>query len=96
MGIANQIVFRRIQHQDTIVDELQHVLVAGDYIHAVRLFDSFACQGADYVVGLVAGEFKDGDAVGLQGASDIRQLLCQVAGHFGAIGFVAVIFYFLE
>ena len=96
LGIANQIIFGRIQHQDTIIHQLQHVLVAGNDVYPVRLFDGFAGQGSDYVVGLVSGEFEDGDAVGFQGTADVGQLLCQVAGHFRTVGFVSGIFYFLE
>ncbi len=96
MGVTNQIIFRRIQHQDTIIHQLQHVLVARNDIDAVRLFDGFTSEGADYVVGLVAGEFKDRDAVSFQGTADVGQLLCQVARHFRTVGFVSGIFYFLE
>ena len=96
MRVTNQIVFGRIQYQDTIIHQLQHVLVARNDVDAVRLFDGFTSEGADYVVGLVAGEFQDGDAIGFQCPADVGQLLCQVARHFRTVGFVSGIFYFLE
>ena len=56
----------------------------------------FASQCADHVVGLVASEFEDRNAVSFEGSSDVGQLLRQVSGHFFAIGLVALIFDFLE
>ncbi len=56
----------------------------------------FAGQGADDVVGLEAGEFEDGDAIGFEGAADVGNLLGKILGHGGAVGFVAFVFDFGE
>jgi len=40
--IGNQIVLGRIEHEDAVIDQLQHVLVAGNYIDKVLLLGGFA------------------------------------------------------
>ncbi len=94
--VADQVVLGRIQYQDAIVDQLQHVLVARDHIHQIRLRGGLAGQGADHVIGFVAREFEDGNAVSLERAPDVGHLLHQFRRHLTAIGLVAVIFDFLK
>ena len=94
--VANQIVLGRIQDQHAVVDQLQHVLVAGDHVDRVRLRGGFAGERADHVVGFVAGQLEDRNAVGLERAPDVGHLLRQIGGHLVAIGFVAVVFDFLK
>jgi hypothetical protein len=94
--VANQIVFRRIEYQHPIVDQLQHVFVARDDVHAAGLRGGLRGQSADDVVGFVSGEFEDGNAISLQRTADIRHLLHEVGRHLLAVGFVSVIFGFLK
>src|SRR6266446_8113367 len=68
-GVADQIVLRRIQDLNVSIDELHHVFVTGDDIDGVLRGSGFAGESADDVVGLKAGKFKDGDAVGFEGAA---------------------------
>ena len=75
---------------------MQHVLVAGNHVDQVLLRGGFAGQSADDIVGFIAGEFEDGDAVGLERAANVRHLLHQLGGHLAAVGFVAVVLDFLE
>jgi len=39
----------------------------------------FAGEGADDVVGLEAGEFEDWDAIGLERAADVGDLLSEIS-----------------
>ena len=54
LRVADQIVLGRIQHQHAVVDQLQHVFVARNHIHQIRLRRGFAGQRADDVIGFVA------------------------------------------
>ena len=65
-------------------------------IHGIRFRGGLARQRADYVVGLVAGEFENRNAISLEGPPYVGHLLYQIAGHLAAVGLVAVIFNFLE
>ena len=94
--ITNQIIFRRVQDEDFVVDQLHHVLVAGDDIDRMRGLGSFARQGADYVVGFESREFQDRNAIGLQRAPDVGHLLDQILRHGCAVGFVSLVFDFGE
>ena len=95
-GIADEIVFGRIEDGDFVADELQHVLVAGDDEDGVRGGGGFAGEGADDIVGLVAFELEDGNAIGFEGAADVGDLLDEVGRHFGAVGLVALVLLFFE
>ena len=75
---------------------MQHVLIAGNHIDQVRLRHGFARQGANDIIGLIAGEFEDWDAVRFQRPANIGQLLRQVSRHLATIRLVAAIFDFLE
>ena len=55
-----------------------------------------SCQRADDIVGFVASELKDRNAIGLERPAGCMELLRQVSGHFAAIGFVSLIFDFLK
>ena len=79
-----------------LVHKLQHVFVARNHVHGIRLSDSLSRQRADNVVGFVASKLEDGNSVGFERPADIGQLLRQVPGHFFAISFVALILDFLE
>ena len=89
--VADQIFLRRIEHQDPVVHQLQHVLITGHDKHRIGLFGSLERQGADHVIRFIALEFQDGDAVRFEGAADVGQLLRQVGRHLAAIGFVPVV-----
>src|SRR6202051_3200886 len=95
-GVADQIVFGRVQDLHVVVDELHHVFIAGDNVDAIIRGGGFAGEGSDHVIGLEAGEFEDGDAVGFEGAADVGNLLRKILGHGGAVGFVAFVFDFGE
>jgi hypothetical protein len=56
----------------------------------------FAGQGADHVIGFVARQFEDRNAICLERAPDVGHLLHQFRRHLAAIGLIAVIFNFLE
>ncbi len=90
-GVADQVVLGRIEHADAIADQLHHVLVAGDDKDRVAGVDRLARQSADHVVGLEAGRFEHGNAISLERAPDVGNLLRQIVGHGRAIGLVAVI-----
>ena len=92
-GIADQVILRRIQHADAVVDQLHHVLVAGDDEDGVALVSRLVRQRADDVVGFEAGHLEDRNAIRLERAADVRHLLRQVGRHGGAIGLVAVVGY---
>ena len=51
-------------------------------------FGGLAGERADDVVGLETGVLEHGDAQGVEQAVDVRDLLDQVGGRFGAVGFV--------
>ena len=70
------------------VDQLEHVLVAGDDDHFAAGRFGAAGDGADHVVGLEAGVFEHGNAHGLQQAADVGDLLQQVGRGLRAVGLV--------
>ena len=74
-----------------VVHQLQHVFVAGHHIDRVRFRSRFPGQGADYVVGFVTFELQYRNAISFERASNIRNLLHQVARHLGAVRLVAAI-----
>ena len=88
--------FGGFRTQNPVVHQLQHVLVARNHVYGIGLLHGFARQRADHVVGFVASQFEDRNAVGFERSSDVGQLLRQVSGHFFAIGLVTVILDFLE
>ena len=90
-SVADQIVFRRIQHQHTIIHQLQHVLAAGYNINSALLRSGFSGQCADHVVGFISGNFENRNAIGLERAPYIRNLLRQVSGHLTAVSFVLLV-----
>ena len=94
--VADQVVFRRVKHQNAIINELQHVLIAGDDVHQIGLHCSFLRQRANNVVGLIASELENRNSIGFERAANIGKLLCQVTGHLAAICFVASVFNLLE
>jgi len=64
---------RRIENLNVVVDELHHVLVAGDDIDAIGRGCGFAGESADHVVGFEAGEFENRDAIGFEGRGGCRE-----------------------
>src|SRR5207244_9490479 len=94
--VADQIVFRRVKHQDAIVHELQHIFVAGDYVHQIGLRGSFFRQRTDDVIGFIAAKLENRNAIGLERSPNIGQLLRQIARHLTSVGFVTWLFNFLE
>src|SRR5450755_530754 len=69
------IVLGGIQHGDLLADDLHHVFIAGDddHLHASLLRP--AGDGSNYIVGLAARIFEDGNPHGFQDAADVRDLL---------------------
>ena len=53
-GIADQVVFGRIEHADFVVHQLQHVFVTGNHIHGMARGRGLARQGPNYIIGLKA------------------------------------------
>ena len=92
-GIANQIIFGRVQDLNFVVDQLHHVFVARDDVDGVRSLCGFAGEGADQIVGFEAGEFENGDAIRFERAPDIGKLLRQILRHGRTIGFVTFVFH---
>ncbi len=94
--IADQIVFRRIQHLHFVVHQLQHVFVARNDKHRMRFRRRFSRQRSNHIVGFVTLELQNRDAISLQRPPNVGNLLRQVRGHLGAVCLVAAIFRFLE
>ena len=95
-GVADQIVFGRVEHADVVVHQLQHVFVARHDEHRIRFRGRFSRQRSDHVVGFIAFELQNWDAISFERAPNVRNLLHQIAWHLGAIGFVSAIFGFFE
>ena len=95
-GVADQIVFRWIEHANVVAHQLQHVLIAGDDENRMRLRRCLPREGADHVIGFKAGIFQHGNAVGLNGAANVGQLLRQIGRHLRAVRLVAAVFFFPE
>src|SRR6202166_2374398 len=93
-GVADEIVFGRIQDLIVVINELHHVFVAADDVDGVVYGGGFSGQGADYVVGLEAREFENRNAVGFECAANVGNLLREVLWHCGAVGFVSLVFDF--
>ena len=91
LAIEDQVVFYRIEHLHLAGDQLQHVFVVRDHEDIVALFGGLPGQGADHIIGLKTLGLQDGDAKGFQRPADEGQLLGQVRGHFGAVGFVTTV-----
>ncbi len=87
-GIVDDVVLGRVQHPDTIGDQLHHVLIAGHDDDVEALLHCASCNGADDVVRFVTGELQDRDVHGAQKLPHVGDLRGQVLRHFGAIGFV--------
>ena len=87
--VEDQVVLGGVEDADVLVDELHHVLVGGDDVDVVSLLGEAAGEGADDVVGFVAGEVEDGNVEGFEGAADVGLLLGEVWRSFGAGGLVA-------
>ena len=83
-AVADQIIFRRIQHADFVIHQLQHVLVTGDDKDLIVLRGGFAAQSANHVIGLKALRLKNGNAVSFQRAPYVRHLLNEVMRHLFA------------
>ena len=62
----------------------------------MRLRRRLPREGADHVIGLEAGIFQHGNAIGLNGAANVGQLLRQIRRHLRAVGFIAAVFFFPE
>ena len=90
-GVADQVVLRRIEYADVLVDQLHHVLVAGDDKHRIAGVDRFAGECADDVIGFEAGQLEDGNAIGVEGAPDVGNLLREIFRHRFAISLVALV-----
>ena len=89
--VEDEVVLRRVEDGDVLVDELHHVLVGGDDVDVVAEGGELAGEGADDVVGLEALVVEDGDAEGFEGAADVGLLLDEVGGRLGAVGLVAAV-----
>ena len=90
-SIADQIVFRRIEHQHVIIHQLKHVFVAGNDVHGPALSSGLCSKSANYIICLVAGHLEDRNAIRLERAPDIRDLLCEIPRHLATIGFVFLV-----
>ena len=75
---------------------MQHVFVAGYDEHGIRFRRGFPCQRSDHIVGFIAFELQNWDAISLQRAPDIWDLLHEVARHLGPIRLVASVLRFFE
>ena len=78
----------RVEHPHAVVDQLEHVLVAGHDHHLVALVRRTLRHGPDHVVGLesLAGEHRDAER--LAGAMDVGDLFGEVVRHRRAVRLV--------
>ena len=85
---ADELVFHRVQHADTIADQLHQVLVRTDDCHLTTGLAGAASKGGNDVIGLEPFGFDTGDVEGAGGIAGQRKLRPQVFGQFGAVGLV--------
>ena len=90
-SIADQVVLGRIQHVHAVVDQLQHVRVAGNHVHVAVFDDSLGSECADYVIRFITRHFKNRNAICYQSLSNVWNLLRQVSRHFRAVCLVFLI-----
>ncbi len=87
-GVVQLVVLGGIEHADVLVDELQHVLIAGDDDHVHAGGFGAAREGADHVVGLEARILQNRNPHGFEDAAHEGNLVEQVGRRFGSIGLV--------
>ena len=88
--------FGGFRHADSVIDQLQHVFVAGNDIYGIRFRCRFPRQRSDHVVGFVTFELQNRNAIPFQRPPDVWNLLHQIAGHLGSIRLIAIILRFFE
>ena len=77
-----------VEHGDAVVDELQRVAVAGDDEHLEALRLGLGGEGADEVVGLVAGQLDVGDPQRVEDLLDEGHLPLELLGRRRPLGLV--------
>ncbi len=82
------LVLHRVDHDDTVRDELHEILVARDDDDVYAFALESAGQGSDHVVGLDAPDLEKGDAVGSHQVLDHAELGFQLVGHGLSVGLV--------
>ncbi len=89
-GIVDDVILHHVEHGDTLIDKLQHVLVAGHNHGLVSGLGGQPGNGSDHIVRLVAVHFEDGDSQRRQQPQHHWDLLDQFGRSLAAIGFVLV------
>ena len=71
-----------------LADQLHEVLVAGDHHHRMTACGQPPGEGADQIVGLVAGHFEDRQPIGRRDRLDVGDLNRHLLGHRRPVGLV--------
>ena len=87
-GIEPGALVARVVDADAVADQLEEVLVAGDDGHLEAGGSRLGRQRAQHIVGLEALGREDGHSHGLARLVHPGDLLAQIVGHRGAVGFV--------
>ena len=89
--VENQVVFRRIEDHNIVVDELHHVLVGRNHENLMAKGSKFARERADHIVGLETFVVKNRNTKCLKRPPNVRLLLNEVRRSLGSIRLVAAI-----
>ena len=88
LGPPDRPVLHRIEHVDTVVDQLHQILVGRDDGDPHALFLRLQGIGRDQVVRLIAFHFQAGHIEGPDGIADQRKLRAQILRRLVPVGFV--------
>ena len=88
---AQNLFLERVIDLDVGGHQLPEVLVSRDHIGEKSLLLGLVGEGADDIVGLIALNLKDGDAVGLQDAFDVGDSHEDAFGRLFAVGLVGFV-----
>ena len=88
---AQNLFLERVIDLDVGGHQLPEVLVSRDHIGEKSLLLGLVGEGTDDIIGLIALNFKDGDAVGLQNAFDVGDSHEDAFGRLFAVGLVGFV-----
>ena len=88
---SQNLILAGIEDFDVWSHQLAEVLIGSDHISKETLLLCLMGEGADDIIGLVALDFKDGYAVGLEDTFDIRHGNEDALGRLLAIGLVELV-----
>ena len=88
---SHHLVLARVKYFDIGCHKLAEILVTGDHISEEALLLGLMGQGANDIIGLKAFDLKNGNAIGLKNALDVRHCYQDALGRLLTVSLIGLV-----